>query len=222
MGKVIIQNRTTVDPITLIGEEAGVCWGSNTRDAMKNYKRGIDCLECKHGRTFEFPDVYMILDGYSSKVIREFYTHIGGMPTRLQESTRYVDYSKEMHIVVPEKILNNSESSIVYDNIMNDIHDAYKKLIELGIPKEDASMILPFALETKVVCKFNLRTLLDMSHQRLCTRAFHEYRTLMKDMMKALSEYSPEWKLLCDNYFVPKCEYIGKCEEKHSCGRVKQ
>lgn len=92
MGTVTIQRFTYKNPISMIGEEAGVCWGADTSDPEKNYKRGLDCLENEHGRTFEFPDVYMILDGYSARVIREWYTHIGGAPTRLQASTRYIDY----------------------------------------------------------------------------------------------------------------------------------
>ena len=69
MGTVTIQRFTYKNPISMIGEEAGVCWGADTSDPEKNYKRGLDCLENEHGRTFEFPDVYMILDGYSASGI---------------------------------------------------------------------------------------------------------------------------------------------------------
>ena len=81
MGKVIVQDYTYKKPITMIGVEAGICWGANTSNDEKNYLRGIDCLESGHGRTFEFPDVYLTLEGYSARVIREWYTHIGGLPT---------------------------------------------------------------------------------------------------------------------------------------------
>ena len=64
MGKVIIQNYTCKNPITMIGFEAGICWGADTGDEKKNYRRGLDCLESGHGRTFEFPDVYLTLEGY--------------------------------------------------------------------------------------------------------------------------------------------------------------
>ena len=67
----------------MIGKYAGECWGSDTSDPEKNYNRGLNCLADGHGRTFEFPDVYMTIDGYSARVIREWYTHIGGSPTRL-------------------------------------------------------------------------------------------------------------------------------------------
>ena len=92
MGKIIIQEETTLKPISLIGKEAGVCWGANILDEEKNYNRGLDCLASGHGRTWEYPQVYVILDGYSARVIRELYTHIGGAPTRLQASTRYIKY----------------------------------------------------------------------------------------------------------------------------------
>ena len=59
MGKVIVQDYTYKKPITMIGVEAGICWGANTSNDEKNYLRGIDCLESGHGRTFEFPDVYL-------------------------------------------------------------------------------------------------------------------------------------------------------------------
>ena len=58
-----------------------------------------------------------------------------------------------------------------------------------------------------------------MSHQRMCTRAYHEYRRLFADVCKALSEYSGEWAYLVEHYFVPKCEYMGFCKEAKSCGR---
>ena len=45
MGTVTIQRFTYKNPISMIGEEAGVCWGADTSDPEKNYKRGLDCLE---------------------------------------------------------------------------------------------------------------------------------------------------------------------------------
>lgn len=217
---VTIQNFTTKFPITMIGTEAGVCYGSDISDDKKNYKRGIDCLETGHGRTWEFPDVYMIIDGYSARVIREFYTHIGGSPTRLQASTRYINYAKGYKYFTPPTIQLNPEAEIVYKDMMKNIADSLMKLEELGVPKEDSANGLPLGMETKIVCKHNLRTLIDMSHQRECTRAYHEFRKLFDDIGAALSEYSVEWKYIVDNYFMPKCELFGYCTEKKSCGRM--
>lgn len=218
MGQVIIQKLTVKEPISLIGEEAGFCWGADTTDREKNYKRGIDCLESEHGRTFEFPEIYMILDGYSARVIREWYTHIGGSPTRLQASTRYIDYEHGFDFVIPPTISSNDEALRVYENIMREIAEGLKNLDELGIPREDSALGLPLGMTTKIVCKHNLRNLIDMSHQRMCSRAYHEYRKLFSDICNALCEYSDEWAYIVSRYFVPKCQYIGFCKEKRSCG----
>ena len=59
MGKIIITEDTTKHPITMIGRYAGECWGADTSDPEKNYQRGLGCLKSEHGRTWEFPDIYM-------------------------------------------------------------------------------------------------------------------------------------------------------------------
>lgn len=221
MGQVIIQEKYTVKkPITMIGEEAGICWGADTSDDTKNYKRGIDCLENGHGRTFEFPDVYMILDGYSARVIREWYTHIGGAPTRLQASTRYIDYEHGFDYFAPPSVQNNQQALDIYSGMMDSISEALKDLDELGIPREDSALGLPLGMTTKIVCKHNARNLIDMSHQRMCKRAYHEYRKLFGDLCDALRAYSDEWRYLVDHYFMPKCKYMGFCNERYTCGRM--
>lgn len=221
MGKVIIQTEyTTKYPITMIGKEAGICWGADTSDDDKNYNRGLDCLESEHGRTFEFPDIYMILDGYSARVIREWYTHIGGSPTRLQASTRYIDYEHGFDYVTPQSIADNPAAQLVYKRLMKTIKTHLSKLDEMGIPREDSALGLPLGMTTKIVDKRNLRNLIDMSHQRMCSRAYHEYRALFNDIRTALSEYSEEWKYIVDHHLMPKCQYMGFCKEKRSCGKM--
>jgi thymidylate synthase (FAD) len=61
-----------------------------------------------------------------------------------------------------------------------------------------------------------------MPQQRLCTRAYWEFRDLMKDIKTALCNYSPEWEdLIVDSsLYEPKCVVEGVCHERYSCGRV--
>lgn len=216
MGKVTIQNHTTKNPISLIGYESGVCYGSDVTNEEKNYKRGLENIKSGHGRTFELPQVYLTLDGYSARVIREFYTHIAGGPTRLQASTRYIDYNN-FGFVTPPSIADNAYAKWRYEKTMGEILGCYEQLINLGIPKEDIANILPLGMETRIICRTNMRNLIDMSHQRLCNRAYWEFRDLIRDIMKALSEYSEEWDYIVKNYMVPKCVYLGSCPETHSC-----
>lgn len=218
MGKVTILPYTTKKPITMIGEMAGVCWGADTNDPEKNYRRGWDCIESGHGRTFEFPDVYMVLDGYSARVMRQWYTHIGGAPTRLQASTRYIDYG-EFEYVTPGSIELTAERKAVYDGAMRQIRGAVATLETLGVPREDAAMLLPLGMVSRVTCKHNMRNLIDMSRQRMCNLAIWEYRDVFGDLSTALSEYSEEWQTVVSTQFYPKCDVLGYCPEKRGCGR---
>ena len=220
MGKVTILPETTKNPISLIGRRAGICWGADITDEQKNYKRGLECLSNNHGRTLEFVNVEAVLDGWSARVIREWYTHIGGSPTRLQASTRYINYSNGFDYVIPSKIQNNAMALDKYTETMGIIRENAAILEnDFGIPREDVANLFPLGMNTKMVDKRNLRNLIDMSHQRMCTRAYWEYRKLFRAYVDELRKIDDEWAYIVDNYFMPKCEAIGYCPEKYSCGR---
>ena len=101
MSNVIIQPQTTTYPISLIGEEAGICWGADVNDDEKNYRRGLDCIKSGHGRTMEYPQIYMILDGYSARVIREFYTHTSSSPSLSSSSQSISSMQASPSFIMP-------------------------------------------------------------------------------------------------------------------------
>lgn len=219
-GRVIVLPYTTDEPISLIGEMAGICYGTDTTDPVKNYKRGLDCIKSNHGRALEFVQIYMTIDGHSARLLREFGRHTGGSPTYLQASTRYIDYTNFQYIT-PPTIENNETAKQIYVDTMNTISIAAQRLNEQGIPKEDIGMIYPLAMESKEVYRTNLRGLIDMAKVRKCTRAYWEYRDLFKEIEEALAIYSHEWEILVKTMgiFKAKCEILGYCEEKFGCGR---
>ena len=218
MGTITILSETTKTPITLIGNRAGICWGADVTNAEKNYKRGVDCIKSGHGRTFEFPDVHMVIDGFSARVMREYERHVGGLSPWLQASTRYINYN-DFDIIVPKSIKSNGDATITYNQAVKNIRKALSELNDLGIPREDLANLLPLGMTTKIVEKRNLRNLIDMSHVRKCTRAYLEFRELFSTIENALREYSDEWAWIVDNMFKPKCELTGYCDETKSCGR---
>lgn len=224
MGTVKIMDFTTKIPITMIGICAGICYGVDVSNDEKNYKRGMNCITSEHGRTWEFPDVYATIEGYSAKTLREWYTHIGGLPTRLQESTRRIDYSKGdgFEYTTPPSIKNKESACAEWHEMMNYINSTISKFInEYEIPIEDATMALPLAYHSDVVDKRDFRNIVDMSAQRTCSRTYWEYKNcLMKDYLNALSEYSEQWKTLIDLTCKPKCEKVGYCKEKDTCKRM--
>ena len=67
------------------------------------------------------------------------------------------------------------------------------------------------------VDKRNLRNVIDMSHQRECSRTYWEFRNLFKEWKRQLRNIDEEWAYLVDNYFKPKCEVLGYCPEGKAC-----
>ena len=197
----------------MIGYCAGICWNSDVSDPGKNISRALDCINSGHTRTAEFPDVYCIIEGYSARCIRELYTHIVGT-TRLQESTRYVNCDS-FDYYDPTK--GNDRQTLVYNQTMTTIRQAYKELIDAGMSKEDAANILPLGMSTKIVWKINLRALIHFMNERLCNRAYKEIRALSNELKSALIDYSTEWAQIANAYFYPKCIADGKCKEKKPC-----
>lgn len=220
-GKVIILSETTDEPLTLAGQLSGVCWNSDISNHEKNFKRGLDCLKSGHGRVLEYPQIYMVLDGWSARVIREFTRHVGGAPTYVQASTRYINYDN-FNYFTPPAIANDPVAKSIYESTMNGIAEGIKQLEEIcKIKREDTANLLPLGMETKIVFRTNLRMLIDMAKVRKCTRAYHEFRELFKAIEDALCIYSDEWKYLIEeeHIFKSKCEILGWCEETHGCGR---
>lgn len=203
-------------PLQKIGKMAGVCWNSPIDDPEKNINRAKDCITSGHGRVLEYVDIELCISEYSARAIREYYTHIGGGPTRLQESTRYVN-CKTFGFFVPPTVKDKALDT--YNECMDFIKAKYQELLDNGVSREDAANVLPLGMYTKIVDKRNLRNMIALMNQRLCTRAYSEIRTMANEIRTALSNYSDEWKWICDTQFVPKCDVSGFCIEAKCCGR---
>jgi thymidylate synthase (FAD) len=84
-------------------------------------------------------------------------------------------------------------------DFIEDVTNNYNELVALGVPKEDARMVLPNACETSLYLSCNLRELIHMANERLCTRAQWEIRDLVKEMV-SLVDSELHFML------VPKCK----------------
>lgn len=206
----------TKTPLTDIGVAAGICWNAPIKDNNKNVNRALDCIRSGHGRVMEYPDITVSIKGYSARCIRELYTHIIGT-TRLQESTRYVDCNA-FEYFDPTK--GNDKQTLVYNQTMKTISDAYKELLEAGMSKEDAANILPLGMSSGIVLKINARALEHLANMRLCTRAYKEIRQLVIELKRELSKYSIQWRMFAEEFMVPKCKKELFCNESKCCGKA--
>lgn len=215
-------------PISLIGKNAAVCYGKPIDTVMgeyceSDYKRGLACIESGHGRALEYAAVDVEVSGYSARCIREVYTHIIGA-TRLQESTRYIDMN-DFGYFVPESIRNNEDALWEYEWLMRTISTSYTRLNkEYGIPVEDCANVIPLGSHSRITFKVNVRSLLHLAEERICKRAYHEFRDFMHEFKKVLYSYGdaacePEWQEIA-LMMQPKCRNLGYCPEKKGCGMM--
>jgi thymidylate synthase (FAD) len=227
--KIELLDGTTENPLQKMGYNAGVCWAAPLDDAEKNRKRAISCIKAGHGRVLEYVDVEMVISGASARCLRELYTHIGGSPTRLQSSTRYVSEEQGFDYYIPPKIENNIELKPIYEDGMELIQKTYNALMARKATKEDAANLLPLGMESKMVWKINLRALINFMNRRLCTRALKEIRDLSIEIKNQLAAKNEEWAWIADNLFVPTCEIykyrnpnLVFCPEQQCCGKHKK
>jgi thymidylate synthase (FAD) len=223
-----ILDGTTKNPLQKIGYNAGVCWGAPLDDTEKNKKRAISCIKAGHGRVMEFVEVEVVVSGISARCAREIYTHIAGV-TRLQASTRYISEEAGFDYYTPTKIAAQPETEMPYTLGMQQIQDSYNTLLERGIAKEDAANLLPLGMNTKMVWKINLRSLVNFMNKRLCTRALKEIREFAIDLKNKLAEIDDEWAWIANALFVPQCEIykyrnenLVFCTEQQCCGKHKK
>ena len=215
---VEILNATRM-PLTVIGTNASYCYDTELKDPEHAMRIAKHCINSGHGRNLEFADITLKIT-CSARVCREWYTHIGGAPTRVQASTRYITYDK-FNYFTPDDLTD--EQKMEYKVCMKAIQMQYKKLKDLGLDNDKTGYILPLAMETTFVWKGNVRTLENMFNQRLCFRALEEYRELMKELRIEIRKLDEEWKWIADKLFVPKCIKDGYCvENKKDCVLYKE
>ena len=204
--------RVTENPVGAIEEAACNCYDSEpTGDKIMK-----SCYKSGHHSVLEFADFTFHIEGVSRALTHQLVRH--RLASYAQRSQRYCE-EDGFGYVIPNSIKNNPNALEMYENIMGSLAEGYHALnSNLGIPAEDARMVLPNACETVIEVKMNFRTLIHFMNERLCTRAQWEIRQMALLMKKAVEEQYPELA----KYLVPKCEiYEGMpfCTEHKSCGR---
>ena len=132
-----------------------------------------------------------------------------------QKSQRYIAAKNEFNYIIPATISNNSDLKAKYIQFMRLASEMYQQFVNTGIPPEDARYVYPLAVTTSTVSSFNLRELVLIEGERLCTRAQKEIRVLADEVRKELIKKEPWLKEL----LMPKCEMLCFCREKKSCGK---
>jgi flavin-dependent thymidylate synthase len=138
--------------------------------------------------SWEFVDYVFLVEGVSRA-----YTH-------QQVRTRAASYAQQtmrvldmggFDYVYTDRNLEDKTAKAVIDGVLLAIKTGYAALISLGQPPEDARGILPTNIATNIVCKFNLRTFVDLAKSRTGGRTQSEYQKVINAMVDCVLEVHP-------------------------------
>ena len=130
-----------------------------------------------------------------------------------QQSQRYVTFKGgEFPYTVPESVKRRGLDA-EYEAEFDRLAELYDKLIEAGVPAEDARFVLPNATNTNFKITVNFLEFLHIADLRLCTRAQWEFRKVVALMRAEIMRRFPELA----RYLQPKCgeHRLGYCDEPY-------
>jgi len=186
-------------------------WDKVTDDQKARLIRQI--ISSGHTSTIEHATFSFAIEGVSRALTHQLVRH--RLASYSQKSQRYVSEGG-FEYILPPKIATIPEAKKLYLAELQKIQEDYNKLIELGIPAEDARMLLPNACETKIVVTMNARALFNFFEERLCNRAQWEIRIMAGLMLKELRKVAP----LIFKYAGPTCVTEKICwQGKLHCGK---
>lgn len=120
-----------------------------------------------------------------------------------QESTRYVNYSKdkfgkEIKVISLNDYLDSDSYRVWYDSCMFAEHE-YFALLEKGVKPEIARNVLPLSTATEIIMTANIREWRSVMRLRTNSRAHPQMRSIMR---KLLDEFKSKIPVLFDDIDV--------------------
>ncbi|MEG1997756.1 MAG: FAD-dependent thymidylate synthase, partial [Clostridiales bacterium] len=128
-----------------------------------------------------------------------------------QKSQRYVKEKGFVYIIPPAVEQNGLGRE--FQLVMEEIQDAYDRLIAAGIAMEDARYLLPNATATNLILTMNARSLHNFFRLRCCSRAQWEIRQMAYLMLGEVKQVAPALFAQAG----PSCETEYICYEGEKC-----
>ncbi len=186
----------TPDPERAIATAARLCYApvgaAELMETMPEERvRSVLATVIKSGHlsTLEHASYTFAVDGVSRALTHQLVRH--RIASFNQQSQRYVKFADGVPVVKPGTVADDSEASRIFDETVDAIEAAYARLLELGIPAEDARYLLPNAAESKIVITMNVRELLHFFSLRCCNRAQWEIREMAHRMLELARPTAP-------------------------------
>ncbi|MCH4184495.1 MAG: FAD-dependent thymidylate synthase [Eggerthellaceae bacterium] len=209
----------TPDPERAIATAARLCYApigaAELMETMSDERMSSvlsTIMRSGHFSTLEHASYTFAIEGVSRTMTHQLVRH--RLASYNQQSQRYVKYKNGISVVEPDTIASDPKHHEAFNQAIHACEEAYKQLIEAGVPAEDARFVLPNATETKIVVTMNVRELLHFFELRCCNRAQWEIRAVAQRMLELARPTAP---------FIfkdagPSCVRGTCCEGKMTCG----
>ena len=185
--------QATPNIIETIAQIASICYDSDPQYPITLVKH---LYANGHHSVFEHIYFTFKIEGISRACSHQLVRHRHCSFT--QRSQRYCS-ENGFEAVMPKSINDDEELKLWWEYNMDSARGSYLGLQKEGIPNEDARYILPNGCATSLYLSCNLRELIHMANERLCTRAQWEIRDVVREMCRPVD---PQLHFM----LVPKCK----------------
>ena len=200
----------TADPARLCGEAAAVCTNSAKPESSLCHS-----VAAGHESVLEHAVFTFRVEGLSRAALAQLTRH--RLASFDVQSQRYVRI-RGIDLVMPRSI-RESPFYVEAGSLMEDVMNLYQRMVDAGVPAEDARYITPQAVPTVLVMTMNARELRHFFSLRCCNRAQWEIRALAYKMLAEVKKVAP---LLFKNAGAT-CVQTGRCPEgKMTCGKFNE
>lgn len=195
------------NPLSIAEQAASVCYDS---EPTGNYRIAKGCKATGHRSVLEHISFTFKVTGVSRALLAQLSRH-----RHISLSVRSQRYCEENNFNYVNPF--DGEDADIFKDMMASIAADYYILKKYhGAANEDARAVLPNACCTDLYLTINARSLIEMSHLRLCTRAQAEIRSMFMAIKEQVATVCPELAA----WMVPSCESNPKypfCPEGNRC-----
>lgn len=194
--------------------------GSGNKGQEADRKLFKTLLRDNHGSPLEFGGLVFKLK-MPLYLVAQLQRH--RMASYSQKSARYVEMEMTFHRpkkwrtqskinrqMSDSEIEDQGKANEAFDSAIAAAVNAYAALLDLGVSREQARVVLPVATETELYVQMNLRSLMNFLQLRVAKDAQGEMRVYAEDMQNIFKIQFP----LLHDLFEVMCEVGGEQKEE--------
>ena len=216
--EVLVLNKGLIRLVSFMGGDAAVVqaarvsFGKGVTNDARDKKLLFYLMANRHETPFEH-SVFKFHIKCPLFVARQWFRH--RMASYNEISGRYAQMKEEFF--VPERLRTQKASNYKYDLVAEDENkelllkidncfqqsfDLYKELLEKGVAKEHARMVLPLALYTQFYWTVNARSLMNFISLRIEEHAQYEIQEYARALASIFKEKMPWTYESFENYIL--------------------